>query len=198
MVIEKLNNVEIFDPLCRVCRAIAKDESRYFMNMLVVEEDWIVATDGRRIHFMPREKTGIEPGKYTVEKMIKSKLILEPVVNDDSIFPHWRRILPWTFARHLRWDSSSSFAVAEILQHARINHSYILDIRGPVYEVGFQESENKGVAFAEFGAVPFGALIMPFGDREKSKPVQADGSRIKEVFTPLMPEEKPGEEEEEE
>ena len=181
MVITRQGRGDVcFIALAKVCKAVSQDETRYFMNVLLVEEDWIVATNGRRLHFVSTLGFNIPPGKYTVEKLNQSKIILEEETRDIGIFPNWKRIVPRSFNAYMRWDSTrrDGFLYHPILKRVPLSHEYLKDITGCEYDVGFQvEPEKHGVFFVQVhDKVKFAALIMPF--TEGAHILESDGKVV--------------------
>lgn len=156
--------------LHRVCKAVTTDMSRYFMACLHVEEEWVIGSDGRRLHGM--KNPGIPPGHYTVEKNTKTKQIIELIDPYEGVYPKWRNIMPTEFDTVQEWKchKSDGFAGSVIDLHnlVAINHKYLEPLQGATYIVGFPKPStlngsdvatiNKAVLFVDGG---FFAVIMP-------------------------------------
>lgn len=84
----------LFNDFKFVLNAVAIEGSRYALNHLMVEQNRIVATDGRRLHFVELEHD-YELGQYEVIKNSGTEIFLMKV-DDDEVgrFPKYDEILP--------------------------------------------------------------------------------------------------------
>jgi len=80
-----------------VASAIPTDETRYYMNVALFEDDMLIGTDGHRLHtakFEGLSDLGFENKKtYRCLKKTKS-VIWFAECNTESTFPNWRRVIP--------------------------------------------------------------------------------------------------------
>jgi hypothetical protein len=93
--INRAENPLDFDRMAFVTKAICKDETRFFMCVLHVEEtktgSRLVGTDGHRLHVADISQK-IASGNYKV-KASKDAIALSPADADIS-FPNWPRVIP--------------------------------------------------------------------------------------------------------
>ena len=88
-VLEKYH--PLFSKLSFVLQARSTNDCREYMQILHIEEDKAICTDGRRLHIF----TGpihLEPGDYNVITATKSQLVL--TLTTDWTFPDWKKIMP--------------------------------------------------------------------------------------------------------
>ncbi len=81
-----------------VIAARSKDTTRFACQSILVQENRIVATDGKRLHVAyydnPLDST-YTPGLYEVVKANKSTILLLKKEKDDTFFPsRWQEVIP--------------------------------------------------------------------------------------------------------
>lgn len=123
----------VFHLLWWVATAASRDETRAFMQTILVEqvdgERIFTATDGTRLHQFASTTPFVEdlkPGTYRITKLTKSTLQLE---RTDATFPNYRNVIPYeklgdhqfnfTFNRNL-WEC----ATAVVCRHAELANNY--------------------------------------------------------------------------
>lgn len=85
-------STKLLDALRFIVKARAKESTRYAISAILVEKDCIVATDGRRLHWVNINHP-FEEGLYDVVKCTRSYIFLKP--HDGKLkFPRWRDIVP--------------------------------------------------------------------------------------------------------
>jgi len=72
--------------------AISKEKHRRNLQYLLVKEDAVIATDGRRLH-IAHSRHPVEPGFYEVVKRTKSKVIIVKS-NSDISYPKYENVIP--------------------------------------------------------------------------------------------------------
>ena len=80
-----------FSKLSFVLIARSTDDDREYMQILHVEDEKAICTDGRRLHIYSGD-LHLEPGDYKVLSANKSQIILAPTT--DYTFPDWKRVVP--------------------------------------------------------------------------------------------------------
>ncbi len=76
-----------------VAKARSLEEARFYMTGIEVEEEFIVATDGRRLH-IAKNVLQIAPGSYDLIKNTPKTIGIARVREPEGRFPNWRRVLP--------------------------------------------------------------------------------------------------------
>jgi hypothetical protein len=97
MKIELLKNARFLEQFDYVLKARAKEAARYTINFLLVEQDRIVATDGRRLHYADIAGIGAiyAPGQYEVLKHNRTNIVLLKVDDDKAgNFPKYEMLIP--------------------------------------------------------------------------------------------------------
>jgi hypothetical protein len=186
-------SVPYTDDLAWLCRALSKDETRYFMNGFLAEREGditrLIATDGRRMHIMETRKYGDIPeglwlpqfGKGGKRERGKAPVILTEI---DGTFPAWRRVIPdprlMLPVLYIEESAPDGAAMLYPLYRAglRINPDYIkplsdLKERWSVY-AGLENYGNGAVLFELYGlkdGESRKAVIMPM--RKSDEPYRA-------------------------
>lgn len=80
-----------FDQLTIVCKSVCKDEKRYAMCHIEINENHIVSTNGYQ--FACLDNFGIVPGRYVAYKCNKQIIGLSPITVNGN-FPKYMDILP--------------------------------------------------------------------------------------------------------
>ena len=88
-VMEK--NHPLFNQLSFVLQARSTDDTREYMQILHIENEEAICTDGRRLHIYSGD-LHLEPGDYKVLSANKSQIILTPT--SDYNFVDWKRVMP--------------------------------------------------------------------------------------------------------
>lgn len=180
--------VETDPGIAWVARAASKDETRYYMQGLHVEQQEdgktvAVATDGRRIHYLELGYLAdiYAPGEYQIAKITKTRVELVYLPYPNVQFPNWRNITkgsekyPQIAEIALGKDDGFHLAVAKLIRGINeadaINLDFVKDLSGSTWEV-FQDDATdvicRSIKFvADDGAKV--AIIAPM-----SIPVKAD------------------------
>ena len=90
--IKKITDKEKLSIFRFVAAGKAKITTRYSIEYIYVQSDYIVSTDGRRLHAVYFE-TNIEPGYYEVVRNNLSNFLMFKV-EPSSTFPKWQDIIP--------------------------------------------------------------------------------------------------------
>ena len=117
-----------FSQLRTVCAAIGEKCARTGVNCLCVEEDTIVATDGKRLCYADNVYD-LPPGLYTVQKLTKSTVWLSLADEPAKNYPKWRTVIPENYDRRftIRAPEYSAEQLAyHLAQHGRaFNHRFL-------------------------------------------------------------------------
>ncbi len=80
--------------------AVSKHNTNYTLNAVLVEDGWMVAIDGRRLH-KARILESIENGLYSIVSNKASEVVLES--GAEGKFPNYRMFIP-TEGEIVRWE----------------------------------------------------------------------------------------------
>lgn len=169
-----------FDELRFVLLARSTDVTRYFLNVLHVEDVGdgkriAVCTDGRRMHIWKTDKLGpmgITPGDWHVEKCTKARIELTEVPEGTTQFPNWERVVPQDTGDPIDFDLGGPYRDTLLnlgREYARIvrtwgtifNLEYLRDLQGYFWMVqADQDSPNRAHMF-EHKTLGLTAIIMP-------------------------------------
>lgn len=141
-----------------VCKAISKDETRFALNHIKVEEERIIATDGRRLHIADIECDFdfLEPGHYLVEKINKKSVTLLRNNDEDIKYPNWEQVIPEGFKNKESVEAGDSFV------------SQVALATGAKFCTNYLEDINS--------AIGFGSLNVHFNDKFETIKIE-DGTR---------------------
>ena len=94
-----------------VCKAVAKNDVRYYLNRLEVLNGWLAATDGHRLHMC---KTTLEDGAYDTQfNMIDAE--------DAGQFPDVKRAIP-------NHKLNTKLGRCKIVEHIRLAKNNYVDV----------------------------------------------------------------------
>lgn len=160
-----LNVKRYLSELIWVLKARSKDDSRYILNYMNIDDTGFCCTDGRRLHFSSNKAclpTGLENGLYDVI-IARDLVIFNP---KDGDFPNYKQIIPDYKIEGIKikmqpLNSEISVALAritvEILKGLNtINFDYLKDLGD--YEWQVTGEESKAVKFVSGNLL---AIIMP-------------------------------------
>jgi hypothetical protein len=92
MKITRKENKHLHGVLRFIANAQAKSSTRYAINGIHVEDNAIVATDGRRMHWY-EGKHSLPDGLYKVKSNTKGHIVIEREPDESAgIYPKWREI----------------------------------------------------------------------------------------------------------
>ena len=135
-----------FETLHGVALARSNDSTYPAMTALHVEDKWIAASDGRRLHYC-RNHYDLVAGEYTVTQCTRTAVTVEPRTADEiektGSFPNWRRVLPHKIASafSINFSKDSRTAISDIiaiLRRTPINPDYLKDLPLTNYRVYLQ------------------------------------------------------------
>ncbi len=165
-IIEKLKTSSLYDAIAFVLPAVSDDETRYFMNGVVVERETIkkreminlVATDGRRCHIATVSAEALdtdklpESGIWKIEKTQNGFVFVREV---EGQFPNYKRIVPkigptkqeLELSAYKRKDlGAMSQSLIKFLVTAKVifNLSYLFDLcDGTTYSASWNEDDRS-------------------------------------------------------
>lgn len=84
---------QLFNAVHFVIQAKAKESTRYALKCIFVSKEYIVATDGKRLHWTTIEHPEWDEGLYDVVKCTQSHIFLKPS-SKTCKFPRWQEIVP--------------------------------------------------------------------------------------------------------
>ncbi len=86
---------QLFTQLRFAALAMAKESTRYSLNLLFISKERVVGTDGRRLHIGHFPKGNpFEPGFYDIVKFTKTKITALKVPSAGLIFPKYESTIP--------------------------------------------------------------------------------------------------------
>lgn len=86
-----------FARLSWLLRASARDDYRFFTGTVLVDSQYAVCTDGRRLHLLRSSLSGLNPGVYLIAKATTAEILLkrQPDTPDAVIpWPSYLRVVP--------------------------------------------------------------------------------------------------------
>jgi len=130
--------------------AAGKNDVRYMLNGLHVENNKVIGTDGHRLHMADlTDKVTIPDGNYSF-RTGKDFITLEPINPEDGNYPNWKRVIPdreklqgETFElrsdTHKKFGGDTSHFRQKVIAHhmvksefkSTLNLSYLEDVNLP-------------------------------------------------------------------
>lgn len=175
--INKLASAEDFEGLSFVLKAMGKDETRSFLQVIHVErynqKRVAVATDSKRLHYATII-SNIPEGDYQ-PVISKNSLYLKPLEN--ASFPNWKRVIPklgtelatidlynTAFGKKESQTALMSKAIISLYTatHRVVNACYLDDLSKAAWKVFAATGDTKAVVFKrELKEGEQSAVIMP-------------------------------------
>lgn len=93
-----------------VCKAVSKDENRYFLNFAYCAKNKLISTDGRRLHIL---ELGDNPygfnGKtfYKVLKMNTKTVWIAEITSEIGVFPNYKKVMPEGDHKKIKFEMKS-------------------------------------------------------------------------------------------
>ena len=145
-----------------VLKAITREMSSFKLDVLKIEEDLIVATDGHRLHIY-RTQGLFSAGIYQVLIKTRTKIILEKVF--DVNYPEWHQVLiPKGTIEEMTIGSIDSPGYTEIVRamnkESTLRFDYFSDLASEMTKVFIPAAPKEGITFENFDG-SMKALIMP-------------------------------------
>ena len=145
-----------------VLKAITRKMSSFKLDVIKIENDLIVATDGHRLHIY-RTQGLFSAGTYQVLVKTRTKIILEKVF--DVNYPEWRQVLSVKGTPlKLKIGRIDSVGYTEIvrtmIQNETLRFDYFSDLASEMTKAFIPAASGEGVTFENFDG-SMKALIMP-------------------------------------
>jgi hypothetical protein len=178
------------DELRFLSRAVADDDTRYFMECIKIEEDFkAISVDGRRIHIVKKLHDAaqkvheIVPGNYTVKKTAGKYLWLVKIESDMGQFPDYMKVIPdgtpdWTGeCDGLDWKKNGSRLVElfySFPEPTSINIQYLADLGDHHFKVQWRKPKTvNGFSLVTFESDTRLAVIAADADQRGNHHQQA-------------------------
>jgi hypothetical protein len=165
--INRADNPIDFDRMAFVIKAICKDNTRYFMCVLHVEQtktgSRLVGTDGHRLHVADISQK-IASGNYKVTA--NKEAIGLSLAEDDFEFPNWTRVVPDNteqkviidldkagFGKDQKQTENMAVALSAFMQKTgeTVNLRFLDDLPKKEWAVCTQKEKGKAMIFRERG-----------------------------------------------
>jgi hypothetical protein len=153
-----------FSGLKWVIQATAKENSRYAISQVLIDETGFVALDGRRLHIMEVEHE-MEPGLYDITKDAKTIVLTKSDTKDK--FPRYKDFAPIDYEKKFSVDSEINFlstALAGLgFRRILINSDFLKPFTKTYlnWEVWYKASDRPVLFKAEYEKIKYTAMLMP-------------------------------------
>ena len=139
-------NDEEFTAVKTVIKAASTDKTRIFINGVRAEKERIIATDGRRLHFINNNNL-LDEGFYHVLFSSGTKIVL--VKSDEKIdYPDYNRVIPdkknMINCQALKGLHSPAFFISRVISESKcyVNYKYLEDVPVDDYELWYHEDDD--------------------------------------------------------
>lgn len=159
-------------------KALSKDDTRYILSCLHVQDNIVYATDGHRVMWYELENLLIEDGNYEVLKSATKDHVLMKV-EDEAVYPNIASIMPdlddYSMSM-MHLPEKSGVASAQAMwtltkRNAMLNLDYLMDLVGHEWECHVKplsDGESFTLSAIQFNDERYHAIIMPMRPADKS------------------------------
>lgn len=144
MMIKILKDDKNFPAFKHVIKALGKEETRYAINCVKIEQSKLIATDGISLHIAYLQHD-YKHGLYNVE-MCNSKQIILVESNTDIPFPNWRYIIV-KYPKYVKLISEDTSVALSILGYngVAVNYKRLDNVMGIGTKICFGAAHSPSI-----------------------------------------------------